>query len=64
MDLDKLDKALAQVRDVVGLPDDRLIEGVKEPEYAGGRYKILQALVADRIVSPETANLWVRTYYG
>lgn len=64
MNLDELDRALAVVRDAVGLPDDLPIEGCKEPEYAGGRAKVLRALVADKIVAVEDANLWLRTYYG
>ena len=62
--MDELDKALAVVSDAVGMPDDMPVDGCKEPEYAGGRNRVLKAIVSDGLVTSELAELWRMNYCG
>jgi predicted transcriptional regulator of viral defense system len=64
IDIAELNEAINAVRVCVGLPDDLPINGCKEPEYAGGRARILRALVEANIINENDAMAWFRTYAG
>ena len=64
MNIEKLNDALDNVRECLGLPDDLPIENCKEPEYAGGRACILRALVSAKLVSKDDATIWAYNYTG
>lgn len=64
MDIEKLNKGLDDIRIALGLPDDLPVPGCKEPEYAGGRARVLRALIIDRLIDEKEAEAWFRVYVG